>query len=79
MATARIKKEIAQCSAKDSPVKVEIIGDNLMTLKGRFKGPEDTPYHGGMFEVDIQSNAVVSVFIFAFLHDALLTYLSSTD
>ncbi|KAI8836598.1 ubiquitin-conjugating enzyme/RWD-like protein [Chytridium lagenaria] len=41
MATARIKKEIAQCAAPDSPIKVEMIHDNLFHL-------------GGWFEVDIQ-------------------------
>jgi ubiquitin-protein ligase len=54
MATARIKKEIAQCQAPDSPVKVEMVGDSLMTLRGKFKGPEGTPYEGGIFVVDIQ-------------------------
>ncbi|KAJ3412014.1 ubiquitin-conjugating enzyme E2 K [Chytridiales sp. JEL 0842] len=54
MATARIKKEIAQCQAPDSPIKVEMVGDSLMTLKGKFKGPEGTPYEGGLFVVDIQ-------------------------
>ncbi|KAI9363409.1 ubiquitin-conjugating enzyme/RWD-like protein [Zopfochytrium polystomum] len=40
--------------APDSPVKVEMINDDLCHLKGRFKGPEGTPYQGGEFEVDIQ-------------------------
>ncbi|KAJ3391636.1 ubiquitin-conjugating enzyme E2 K [Entophlyctis sp. JEL0112] len=62
MATARIKKEIAQCMAPDSPVKfqkVEMIGDTITHLKGSFKGPEGTPYDGGVFEVDIQSERIV--------------------
>ncbi|KAJ3356064.1 ubiquitin-conjugating enzyme E2 K [Entophlyctis luteolus] len=59
MATARIKKEIAQCMAPDSPVKVEMIGDTITHLKGSFKGPEGTPYDGGVFEVDIQSEGIV--------------------
>ncbi|KAJ3106110.1 hypothetical protein HDU96_008317 [Phlyctochytrium bullatum] len=54
MATARIKKEIAQCAAPDSPIKVEMINDSLFHLVGKFKGPEGTPYQGGWFEVDIQ-------------------------
>ncbi|KAJ3385980.1 citrate synthase [Entophlyctis sp. JEL0112] len=82
MATARVKKEIAQCMAPDSPVKasnehcfvgfrknadlllksndphecqkVEMIGDTITHLKGSFKGPEGTPYEGGVFEVDIR-------------------------
>ncbi|KAJ3194600.1 ubiquitin-conjugating enzyme E2 K, partial [Entophlyctis luteolus] len=83
MATARVKKEIAQCMAPDSPVKasnehcfvgfrknadlllksndphecqkVEMIGDTITHLKGSFKGPEGTPYEGGVFEVDIRT------------------------
>ncbi|KAJ3330994.1 hypothetical protein HDU76_004348 [Blyttiomyces sp. JEL0837] len=51
----KIKKEIAQCQAPDSPIKVEMVNDDLCHLKGRFKGPEGTPYEGGVFEVDIQA------------------------
>ncbi|KAJ3292804.1 hypothetical protein HDU79_001056 [Rhizoclosmatium sp. JEL0117] len=54
MASARIKKEISQCMQPDSPVKVEMVGDNITHLKGSFKGPADTPYEGGVFEVDIE-------------------------
>ncbi|KAJ3105035.1 hypothetical protein HDU97_008643 [Phlyctochytrium planicorne] len=54
MATARIKKEVAQCSQPDSPIKVEMVNDSLFHLIGRFKGPDGTPYEGGWFEVDIQ-------------------------
>ncbi|KAI8611688.1 ubiquitin-conjugating enzyme/RWD-like protein [Chytriomyces sp. MP71] len=54
MATARIKKEISQCMAPDSPVKVEMVDDKITHLKGSFKGPEGTPYEGGVFEVDIE-------------------------
>ncbi|KAI8843330.1 ubiquitin-conjugating enzyme/RWD-like protein [Chytriomyces cf. hyalinus JEL632] len=54
MATARIKKEISQCMAADSPVKVEMVGDTITHLKGSFKGPDATPYEGGVFEVDIE-------------------------
>ncbi|ORY38639.1 ubiquitin conjugating enzyme, partial [Rhizoclosmatium globosum] len=46
MASARIKKEISQCMQPDSPVKVEMVGDNITHLKGSFKGPADTPYEG---------------------------------
>ncbi|KAJ3031656.1 UNVERIFIED_CONTAM: Ubiquitin-conjugating enzyme E2 27 [Siphonaria sp. JEL0065] len=55
MASARIKKEIAQCMAPDSPVKVEMVNDSITHLKGSFKGPSDTPYEGGIFEVDIET------------------------
>ncbi|KAJ1534622.1 hypothetical protein HK405_016038 [Cladochytrium tenue] len=32
-----------------------MINDDLCHLKGKFKGPEGTPYDGGVFEVDIQA------------------------
>ncbi|KAJ3219994.1 hypothetical protein HDU67_007727 [Dinochytrium kinnereticum] len=54
MATARIRKEIAQCASADSPIKVEMVNDSLFHLIGKFKGPDGTPYQGGWFEVDIQ-------------------------
>ncbi|KAJ1546517.1 hypothetical protein HK405_007042, partial [Cladochytrium tenue] len=47
----RIKKDIAQCQAPDSLVRIEVVnGDDLHHLKGWFNGPEGTPYEGGVFE-----------------------------
>ena len=50
----RIEREIRQC-IKDTAttVQVEPVNDNLCHLKGTFKGPDDTPYAGGIFYVDI--------------------------
>ncbi|KAI8914368.1 ubiquitin-conjugating enzyme/RWD-like protein [Gorgonomyces haynaldii] len=51
----RIDREIRQCkSDRESQVDVQPINDNLLHLKGVFKGPQDTPYEGGTFVVDIQ-------------------------
>ncbi|KAJ3243882.1 Ubiquitin-conjugating enzyme E2 27 [Chytriomyces hyalinus] len=33
---------------------VEMVGDTITHLKGSFKGPDATPYEGGVFEVDIE-------------------------
>jgi len=32
---------------------IELIDDSLFHLRGSFKGPDDSPYEGGHFEVDI--------------------------
>jgi ubiquitin-conjugating enzyme (huntingtin interacting protein 2) len=51
----RIAKEIAEISNDHlSGVTVESFeGDSLTHLRGRFRGPPDTPYEGGTFDVDI--------------------------
>lgn len=52
---ARLRKEVADLS-KDfdiSGVKAEPIGSALTHLKGTIRGPADSPFAGGLFEVDI--------------------------
>ncbi|TFK22922.1 hypothetical protein FA15DRAFT_705929 [Coprinopsis marcescibilis] len=50
----RVNKEIADCkNDKTSSIKIEMIDESPFHLKGSFVGPEDTPYAGGKFEVDI--------------------------
>jgi ubiquitin-conjugating enzyme (huntingtin interacting protein 2) len=50
----RVNKEIADCkNDTTSNIKIELVGDSPFHLKGSFPGPEDTPYQGGNFEVDI--------------------------
>ncbi|KAI0076707.1 hypothetical protein K474DRAFT_1622360 [Panus rudis PR-1116 ss-1] len=50
----RVNKEIADCkNDKTSKIAIELIDDNPFHLKGSFDGPEDTPYQGGRFDVDI--------------------------
>lgn len=53
----RITKELADIQNDAlSMIHVEIAGngDDLTHLRGTFKGPPDTPYEGGTFEVDIR-------------------------
>lgn len=58
IALTRIKKEfqdvmkseeVANCN-----IKVELKNDNYTELKGQILGPPDTPYEGGLFELDIK-------------------------
>ncbi|TIA89352.1 hypothetical protein E3P99_02139 [Wallemia hederae] len=43
------------CQAKDnSGITVQMVDENPYHLLGSFAGPEDTPYEGGEFNVDIQ-------------------------
>ncbi|KZS93872.1 hypothetical protein SISNIDRAFT_454319 [Sistotremastrum niveocremeum HHB9708] len=50
----RVNKEIADCkNDKTSNIAIDLIDDNPFHLRGSFPGPEDTPYQGGHFEVDI--------------------------
>ena len=36
---------------KASNITVDLVGESLTHLTGTFIGPEDTPYHGGTYEV----------------------------
>ena len=52
----RVQKENADihndplCEITVEPVH----GDDMTHMKGRFKGPPDTPYADGMYEIDIK-------------------------
>ena len=46
-------QELKECG-KDTVVKVSLINESdLLHWKGHIKGPEGTPYEGGMFTIDI--------------------------
>jgi len=50
----RVNKEIADCkNDKTSNISLDLIDNSPFHLRGSFPGPEDTPYQGGHFEVDI--------------------------
>ncbi|KAF8802198.1 hypothetical protein BYT27DRAFT_7197282 [Phlegmacium glaucopus] len=50
----RVNKEITDCkNDKSSQIKIDLIDESPFHLKGSFPGPQDTPYEGGHFEVDI--------------------------
>jgi len=50
----RVNKEIADCkNDKTSNVHIDLVDNSPFHLKGTFQGPEDTPYEGGRFDVDI--------------------------
>ena len=50
----RVNKEIADCkNDKASKISIELVDDNPFHLCGSFPGPEDTPYQGGVYQVDI--------------------------
>ncbi|KAI0262424.1 ubiquitin-conjugating enzyme/RWD-like protein [Gloeopeniophorella convolvens] len=50
----RVNKEIADCkNDKSSNINIDLIDNSPFHLRGSFEGPQDTPYAGGHFEVDI--------------------------
>ena len=51
----RIMKEYKdlKSDAKHNAVEVKMVGDDIHHWKGRIKGPIDTCYQGGVFEIDI--------------------------
>ena len=53
----RVAKELADIHADTfSNISAEPVdaADNLMHLKGSFKGPPGTPYEGGTYKIDIR-------------------------
>ncbi|RWS26731.1 ubiquitin-conjugating enzyme E2-22 kDa-like isoform X1 [Leptotrombidium deliense] len=57
-ATKRIKKELRaydlqRITSRNDTFTIEIIGSNVLRLKGSLTGPPDSPYQGGRFFVDI--------------------------
>jgi len=52
---SRVRKELKEVqSEKSAGVSAKLNGGKLNHWKGEIKGPEDTPYEGGIFVVDIQ-------------------------
>ena len=41
--------QVAACN-----IKVELVNDTYTHLKGEIMGPPDTPYEGGMFQLEIK-------------------------
>lgn len=53
--SGRIKKELDDLKKDNSSgVRIECLSADFTELKGIIKGPEDTPYSGGIFEVEIK-------------------------
>uniref|UniRef100_A0A0A9XGU5 E2 ubiquitin-conjugating enzyme n=1 Tax=Lygus hesperus TaxID=30085 RepID=A0A0A9XGU5_LYGHE len=42
-------EEVAKCA-----IKVELVGDSFTELRGEIGGPPDTPYEGGVFNLEIK-------------------------
>eukprot|EP00486_Rosalina_sp_Unknown_P002532 CAMPEP_0201567396 /NCGR_PEP_ID=MMETSP0190_2-20130828/7896_1 /ASSEMBLY_ACC=CAM_ASM_000263 /TAXON_ID=37353 /ORGANISM="Rosalina sp." /LENGTH=195 /DNA_ID=CAMNT_0047987357 /DNA_START=130 /DNA_END=717 /DNA_ORIENTATION=+ len=54
---ARIRKELKDFQKKKNDgagVEAEVVGKDMQHWIGRLKGPDDTPYDGGIFTVDIK-------------------------
>ncbi|KAI0051510.1 hypothetical protein FA95DRAFT_1554604 [Auriscalpium vulgare] len=50
----RVNKEIADCkNDKSTNIEIDLIDNSPFHLRGTFEGPQDTPYAGGRFNVDI--------------------------
>ncbi|KAH9987085.1 ubiquitin-conjugating enzyme/RWD-like protein [Russula vinacea] len=50
----RVNKEIADCkNDKSSKINIDLIDNSPFHLRGSFDGPQDTPYEGGHFAIDI--------------------------
>ena len=55
-AATRLSKELSEVGRDDATSGVKAVPvrpDNLRVLIGTIKGPEGTPYEGGIFQIDI--------------------------
>ena len=55
-ASKRLRKElqVLRKSGEDSDIALHVHPDNLLKWKAWIKGPSDTPYEGGVFQLDIR-------------------------
>lgn len=57
IATQRIQRELAEVTAKNdgrNVIVVESLNDSLVDLRGRISGPPETPYEGGIFDLEVK-------------------------
>jgi len=58
IAKMRIQREFKEVMRSDevakSGVKLELVNDSLTDLVGTLEGPQDSPYMGGVFKVEIK-------------------------
>mmetsp|Transcript_25593 Transcript_25593/g.61677 ORF Transcript_25593/g.61677 Transcript_25593/m.61677 type:complete len:192 (-) Transcript_25593:463-1038(-) len=52
--SSRVRKELKEVQGEAAGVSAKLLEGKLNHWKGEIKGPEDTPYEGGVFVVDIQ-------------------------
>ena len=53
-AQKRLQKELQMMNINDSGIRVYPTDDNIMIWKAVIFGPKDTPYEGGVFNINIQ-------------------------
>jgi len=54
IAKTRMRREIASIkSNKDESIQIDLINDSFEHLEGTIYGPEGTPYHKGIYKIDI--------------------------
>lgn len=51
---ARIQKELQECKRDTSSGVQVLVGEDLHHFEGVIRGPEGTPYEGGVYRIDIQ-------------------------
>ncbi|CCG28292.1 UBC core domain-containing protein [Caenorhabditis elegans] len=52
--TNELRNYYSCVSSVDTGIRIKVIEGNIMHLKGIIKGVEETPYEGGIFELDIK-------------------------
>uniref|UniRef100_A0A1I7UK40 E2 ubiquitin-conjugating enzyme n=1 Tax=Caenorhabditis tropicalis TaxID=1561998 RepID=A0A1I7UK40_9PELO len=48
------KEVVTNSEISETGIMIEILNENLTEIKGHIRGPPDTPYAGGMFDLDIK-------------------------
>lgn len=67
IADKRVTKEMADISRSTEDglmISLTMVNDSLSNLRGKIHGPPDTPYEGGVFDVEVISKR--SLFFLSF-------------
>ncbi|CAB3403639.1 unnamed protein product [Caenorhabditis bovis] len=48
------KEVVTNAEIAETGIMIEILNENLTEIQGQIRGPPDTPYHGGMFTLEIK-------------------------
>mgnify|MGYP002649301498 CR=1 FL=1 len=58
IATKRIKREFLELQSEDGKLfHIETVNSNVLDLRGYIIGPVDTPFAGGVFNVEVKSES----------------------
>ena len=59
-------KDIAESNEDGLMISLNMVNDSLSNLRGKIHGPPDTPYEGGVFDIEVISKFFSLLKLFSF-------------